>query len=814
MTEYDLILRNGTIYDGSGEPPVTGDVAIVADRIVAVGQLPDDASAKSELDVTGMAVAPGFINMLSWSTESLIEDGRSQSELRQGVTLQIMGEGSSMGPLNEEMRELGPGSYMAQGDIEYEVEWNTLGEYLEYLEKRGVSCNIASFVGSSTLRMYTMGYENRPPTPEELEEMKFLIRLAMQEGAMGMSAALIYTPAVYSTTEELTELTHVVAEYGGMYISHLRSEGSAFLEAIDEFLTIAEETGANAEIYHLKAAGQSNWDKMDEAIEMVNEARASGVPVTADMYTYPFAGTGLDACIPPWAHEGGHNALVARLKDPETRERIKKDMNRHSQEWENMFIENGPDKILLSGFKQEALKSLQGKYLSEVAEMRGTAPDDTLLDLIIEDDSRIFTMYFSMSEENLRKQVALPWVSFCSDAESQSNEGVFLRSNPHPRAYGSFARVLGKYVRDEQVITLEDAIHRLSLFPATNLRIKERGALREGYYADVVVFDPDTIQDHATPENPHQYATGMQHVFVNGVQVIKDGEHTDAKPGRVVRGPGYKTPPMGFAYPEALHPFLSLGADYSGTYAEFEIGRQYIPDLINMATEVNLHAYEQENPLAWAPVHAWRRLGQLKAKEAAEPLTEVFMIGNPFIVVEELPTVFGMIGAPAIPVLKAFLEDRLKFDYARSQAAACLMGVGSNAVPEMYDICEAIVVGQLERYAENSRILNAFLIRMLVNLGVVPLQTIAGAYAAGRVDEDIAGTWEAMQTRLGMSTGEHDHEHHDHDHAHDHDHHHHEHDHAHAAEPTSPASSKSSAAQKKAKRKQSNKIKKLNRKKR
>lgn len=538
MSHYDLILRNGTLYDGRGGTPYVGDIAIQGDRIAAVGDL-GDASATKEIDVKGLAVAPGFINMLSWANYSLIEDGRSLSDIYQGVTLEVMGESESMGPLTEEMKKTGSGDYMEQRDITFPVEWTTLGEYLEYLEKRGVSTNVTSFVGSSTLRIHAMGYDDRPPTAEELDAMKALIRQAMEEGAVGMSAALIYSPACYASTEELTELVKVVAEYDGMYISHLRSEGSAFLEAIDEFLHIVRESGATGEIYHMKAAGRSNWPKMDQAIAKVEAAQAEGLKVYADMYTYPFSGTGLDACIPPWAHEGGHRALIERLKDPETRERIKQDMNTPSDDWENMYSENSAENILLAGFKNPDLKHLQGKRLADVIRMRGTEPKDTLLDLILEDDSRIFTMYFSMDEDNLRKQVQLPWMSFCSDAASQATEGAFLKSIPHPRAYGTFARVLGKYVRDEGLVPLEEAVRRLSRFPAENLKIRERGTLEAGYFADVVVFDPAEVRDHSTPEDPHRYSTGMVHVFVNGEQVLHEGEHTGAKPGRVVRGPGW-----------------------------------------------------------------------------------------------------------------------------------------------------------------------------------------------------------------------------------------------------------------------------------
>lgn len=540
MTQtYDLILRNGTIYDGSGGAGYKGDVAIQGDSIAAVGDL-GDATGTQEIDVNGLAVAPGFINMLSWSNESLIEDGRSQSEIRQGVTLEVMGEGTSMGPLNEEMRAARTRGILGNTRIHYEIEWNTLGEYLEWLEKRGVSTNIASFVGTGTLRVNAIGYDDRDPTESELELMRALVRQAMEEGAVGMSAALIYPPASYANTDELIELVKVVAEYDGLYISHIRDEGNTLLEALDEFLRIAAKTGARSEIYHLKAAGPTNWHKMDEVIRVMEAARANGAPVTADMYMYPYSGTGLSSCIPPWAHEGGEDKLRERLQDPAMRQRIKTEMGMSSDAWENMFRQNAPDKILLSGFRKAELKELQGKTLAEVAALRGTAPDDTLMDLLVEDESRIFTIYFTMSEDNVRKQMALPWVSFCSDAESQATEGVFLQSNPHPRAFGSFARVLGKYVRDEKVLTLEDAIRRLTSFPAATLKIEGRGSLKKGYYADIVVFDPAKVQDHATPAKPHQYATGMQHVFVNGVQVLKDGDHTGAKPGRFVRGPGWK----------------------------------------------------------------------------------------------------------------------------------------------------------------------------------------------------------------------------------------------------------------------------------
>ncbi len=539
---FDLVLHNGTLYDGSGSLPYPGDLAIQGDQIAAIGA-PNSLNGKIEIDVNGLAVAPGFINMLSWSVESLIEDGRSQSEIRQGVTLEVMGEGTSMGPLSEEMRASGMRGILGNEDIKYEVGWNTLGEYLDWLAKRGVSTNIASFVGSSTLRVHEVGYDDRPPTEGELKRMCELVRQAMREGAVGLSAALIYPPASYAKTDELIALAKAAAEFDGMYISHLRSEGSFFLEAVDELITIAREAGIRAEIYHLKAAGRENWPKMDQVIHKVEAARAEGLSITADMYVYPAGGTGLNASIPPWAHDGGAEALMARLKDPETRARIIEAMRTPSNEWENMWLEAGtPEGILLAGFKTAKLKQLTGKTIAQIAAERGTSPEDTAIDLLIEDGGRIFTMYFVMSEDNIRKEIQQPWVSFCSDAESMAPEGAFLKSNPHPRAYGNFAKVLATYVRDLKLLTLEEAVRRLTSLPAANLKIKKRGSLTLGNYADVVVFDPATIQDHATFDKPHQYATGMKHVFVNGVQVLKDGEHTGAKPGRVVHGPGYTGP--------------------------------------------------------------------------------------------------------------------------------------------------------------------------------------------------------------------------------------------------------------------------------
>ncbi len=535
-TEYDVLIRNGMIYDGRGGAPFTGDVAVLGDSIAAVGSL-GQATARCEIDASGLAVAPGFINVLSWAIESLIEDGRSQSNIRQGVTLEVLGEGWSMGPLNEAMKEE---RAARQGHIRYDIEWDTLGEYLEFLVRRGVSPNVASFVGATTARIYVLGYEDRAPTDDELDRMRGLVRQAMEEGAVGLSSALIYSPACYADAEELVALAEVSAEYGGLYISHIRNEGDRLLEAIDELVDLARRTGSAVEIYHLKVSGRSNWHRLDEAVTKIEAARAEGLRVTADMYTYPASSTGLSAALPPWVHEGGHRAMVERLQDPILRERVQQEMAGSGAEWESTFRAAGSaEGVLLVGFKTEALRPLTGKTLAAVAEMRGKTPEETVLDLIVEDDSDVGAIYFTMSEENVRRQVALPWVSFGSDGASQAAEGVFLKSSTHPRAYGNFARLLGKYVREEQVIPLEEAVRRLTLLPAENLKLRRRGSLTAGHYADIVVFDPDTIQDHATFESPHQYATGVSHVFVNGVQVLEDGEHTGATPGRIVRGPGW-----------------------------------------------------------------------------------------------------------------------------------------------------------------------------------------------------------------------------------------------------------------------------------
>jgi N-acyl-D-amino-acid deacylase len=531
---FDVVIHGGAVYDGSGEPARAADLGLRGDRIAAVGDLAS-ASAGRRVDATGLAVAPGFINMLSWSTESLLVDGRSQGEIRQGVTTQIMGEGSSMGPLTADMkRRMKEG----QGDVRYEVTWTTLAEYLATLEKKGVSPNVASFIGSGTIREHVVGLDNRPFTPAEMDQARSLVRDEMRNGALGIGSSLIYAPDTFSTTEELIELCKAAAPLGGRYISHIRSEGDRLLEAIDELVRIAREAALPAEIYHLKAAGEKNWPKMAQAIARVEEARGRGLKITADMYTYTAGATGFDACVPPWAREGGPDALFKRIQEPATRERILEEMRRPAG-WENLCLSAGsPERLLLVEFKTEALKPLTGKRLFEVARQRGTDPENTILDLMAADRTRVGVVFFLMSEDNVRRQIRLPWVSFGSDAASMAPEEPFIRSSTHPRAYGNFARLLGRYVRDEKLIPLAEAVRRLTDLPATNLGLRERGRLAPGLFADVVVFDPATIADRATFEKPHQYASGVRHVFVNGVQVLRDGEHTGATPGRALRGPG------------------------------------------------------------------------------------------------------------------------------------------------------------------------------------------------------------------------------------------------------------------------------------
>ncbi len=534
---YDTIIRNCLVYDGNGGEPYKADIAVNADTIAFIGDL-KNAVAKNEMDAKGKAVAPGFINMLSWATESLIQDGRSQSDIRQGVTLEVMGEGTSMGPLNATMKKQ---FQDGQADIKYTVDWNTLGEYLNYLEKKGISCNVASFVGAGTLRTYVVGEDDRAATPAELDSMAKLTDEAMEEGAMGVGSSLIYPPDFFANTNELIVLCKEASKYGGMYISHMRSEGNKLNEGVDELITIAREANIPAEIYHLKAASKDNWYKMDSVIKQVEAARTSGLHITADMYTYLAGATGLTASFPPSLQDGGFDKLWQRLHDPAIRAQMKKAMNTNATNWENLYYGCGsPDNVLLLSFKQDSLKKYTGKTLAEVAKIRGTSPEETAMNLIIQDSTRIGVAYFLMNEDNVKKQIVLPWVSFGSDEESYSPEGVFLKSNPHPRAYGNFIRVIGKYTRDEKLMPLQLAVNKLSKLPATNLKLQKRGELKVGNYADIVVFDPATVQDHATYDKPQQFATGISDVFVNGVQVLKNGEHTGATPGRFIKGPGYK----------------------------------------------------------------------------------------------------------------------------------------------------------------------------------------------------------------------------------------------------------------------------------
>ncbi len=533
-TTFDVLITNGTLYDGSGNPPKQTNLAIQADKIVAIGGL-EGTTAKVIIDAKGLAVAPGFINMLSWSNDSLLADGRGQSEVREGVTTQIMGEGWSWGPINAAIKKR---MKAEQTDIKYEIEWTTLCDYLYFLERKGISQNVASYVGATTVREYVIGQENRKPTEAELNRMRDLVEVEMQGGALGIGTALEYAPSYYADTQELIELCKVAAKYKGKYITHMRSEGERLIEGIDEVIKISREAKIPAEIYHIKAAGQGNWKKMDAAISKVEAARHDGLTITANMYVYTAGAASLTACIPPWAMEGGDAAMRKRLREPESRKRILDDI-RNKTDWPNFYRNAGsPDHIVPVSFKQESLKPLQGKTLTQIAKDRDRDPVETLLDLLIEDGSSIGTVYFITAEENIRKLVPLPWISFGSDEAAQAPEGVFLNSMPHPRAYGNFSRVLGKYVRDEKLLTLEAAIRKLTSLPATNLRLDHRGMLREGYFADVVIFDPKTITDKATYEKPHQYSVGMKHVFINGVQVLKDGEHTGAKPGKALWGPG------------------------------------------------------------------------------------------------------------------------------------------------------------------------------------------------------------------------------------------------------------------------------------
>jgi N-acyl-D-amino-acid deacylase len=532
---YDLVLRSGTVYDGSGERARVADIAISADRVARVaGHV--NGVGREEIDVRGLAVAPGFINMLSHAEETLIEDGRAMSDILQGVTLEVLGEGDTMAPIDDFLRAY---ALEHQGDIKYDIPWTSFGEYLDYIDGLGVSPNVASVVGATRVRLLTMGFDFRQASAEELQRMRGLVREAMADGAVGVGSALIYGVAAASTTEELIALASEAAKFGGVYITHMRSEGDGLVASVREVIRIAEESGARAEIYHLKMAGRENWGKYDDVVALIESARARGVELSANMYTYTAGATGLDAAMPPWVQAGGYEAWSERLKDPQTRARVAKEMASPSDEWENLYYHAGPEGTLLTTFRNPALRRHVGRTLAEVAAERGTSPEETAMDLVVADGSRVGVVYFLMSEENVRKQVALPWMSFGSDGGAPTAEGVFLRNNLHPRAYGNFARLLGKYVREEQVIALEEAVRKLTSLPAENLAIRDRGRLKEGYFADIVVFDPDAIADHATYADPHQYATGVVHVFVNGEQVVRDGQHTGALPGRAIRGPGW-----------------------------------------------------------------------------------------------------------------------------------------------------------------------------------------------------------------------------------------------------------------------------------
>jgi N-acyl-D-amino-acid deacylase len=534
---YDTIIRHGTIYDGTGQPPFTGDIGIRGDTIAAIGDL-SGATATRELDAKGRAVSPGFIDMQSQSMVSLLQDGRSLSAIQQGVTLEIFGEGSSEGPYTDTMKKI---EQREEGDIKYKVNWTTLKDYLQFLEKKGVSTNVASFVGAATVRENLLGYANRAPDLAELTKMKALVQQAMEDGALGIGSALIYAPGSYAKTPELIELCKAAAPYGGLYISHVRSEGNQLLQAADELIRIARDAHIPAIFYHLKAAGRSNWNKLDPLIAKIDSARKTGLDISACMYTYTAGATGFDAAMPTDVQEGGLDKWIERLKDPVLRKKIITEMKTPSNDWENLYLGAGADNIICIGFKQDSLKYLTGKRLSEIAALRHTSPEETIIDLVIKDHSRVETIYFLMSEDNVKKEIQLPYMTFGSDEASMAPEGVFLKSNPHPRAYGNFARLLGTYVHDEQLIPLEQAIYKLTGLPAGHLHLKKRGELRAGHYADIVVFDPATVKANSTYERPHQLASGVYNVFVNGTEVLKDGRHTGAKPGRVVYGPGYRS---------------------------------------------------------------------------------------------------------------------------------------------------------------------------------------------------------------------------------------------------------------------------------
>ncbi len=540
MTRYDVVIRGGTLYDGSGSPGYIGDLAINEDRIVALGDI-GDAVGRRELDARGLAVSPGFINMMCWAGTSIIQDGRAVSDIKQGVTLEVFGEGESYGPLNDSMKAgFGPIGQPLES-LGIDISWTTLGEYLQFLEDKGVSPNVASFVGAETVRVHEMGYENRKATAGELAGMQELVRAAMREGALGVASALIYSPGAYADTEELIALASAAGEFGGIYISHMRNEGDQILEALDELLTIAREAQVPAEIYHIKLASMAAWGLYDKLIGKIETARAEGLRITANMYTYAAGSTGLDALMPPWANEGGDQKWIRRMADPASRARIRQEMLTPSSEWENMFLSTGAENVLLVDFNNQSLRKYIGKTLAEVAQEWGRHPADTAMDLVIEEGARAMAVYFSQSEDVVRKLTAVPWVSFCTDSAAMATEAPFLETSVHPRAYGSFARLLAKYVRDESMLSIAEAVHKLAALPAENLSLEQRGRLVPGYFADIAIFDPENVQDHAEWNDPHQYATGMVHVLVNGDLVLENGEPTGAKPGRFVKGPGARS---------------------------------------------------------------------------------------------------------------------------------------------------------------------------------------------------------------------------------------------------------------------------------
>ncbi len=543
ISSVDLVIRGGTIYDGSGGEPVVGDVLVHDGRIVGIDVPGNRIQGSAVIDARGLAVAPGFINMLSWATESLLVDGRAVSDIKQGVTLEVFGEGWSFGPLNETMKQ---DNLEQQGDLKFPIEWTSLGEYLEHLQNKGISPNVASFVGAATVREYVLGNDDVDPDAQQLRQMRQLVSDAMQEGALGVGSSLIYEPGIYAETEELIALASEAARCDGMYISHIRSEGRNLLEAVDELIEISRRSGAPAEIYHMKQAGRDNWAKQEEMIRKIEQARSSGLRITADMYLYTAGATGLDAAMPIWVQEGGYEKWAHRLQDPETRRKVAAEMQQAGDNWENLLHDaGGPDNVLLLSFRNPDLKRFTGMRLSEAAQAMGASPEEAAMDLVIQDGSRVGAAYFHMSEENVRRQVNLPWMSFGSDAEAPATEGVFLESNSHPRAYGNVARLLGHYVRELGATTLSSAIHRLTQFPAENLGLRDRGRIEVGYFADIAVFDPATIIDHATFDEPAQYASGVWYVLVNGELVLEKGEPTGKKPGRVVRGPGWRGWPGG-----------------------------------------------------------------------------------------------------------------------------------------------------------------------------------------------------------------------------------------------------------------------------